>query len=392
MLNHSHPQKNHLRRSAGSAAKVLEQVLSSAIDRIGRVAHWIIGVVSSILGLALLATIPIIQVLSLGYLLDVSRRVTQGGRLRDGWFGMEKAARMGGIVLFSWLFLWPARVLAGYWYDATLVAPGSERASQLHGWLLLVIVLTLTHIAWACFRGGRFRHFIWPAPVLFVRTIRRRGNYREARDRCWDFMLSLNVPYYFKLGFRGSIGAIAWLLIPVLLLIGGTTIPNGGLAVLSGLLGYVLLTIVLLFLPFLQTRFACEQTWSAMFDWRGVRQLFQRAPIAFWMSLTVTLLFATPLYLLKIELTPREVLILPSIAFVIFSWPARLLCGWAVGRAERRETPRWFVSRWFARLAIVPTAAIFALVVFLTRYTSWYGHWSLLEQHAFLVPVPFLGG
>ena len=104
------------------------------------------------------------------------------------------------------------------------------------------------------------------------------------------------------------------------------------------------------------------------------------------------MLFALPLYLLKLELTPREVLILPSLVFVVFSWPARVLCGWAVGRAQRQELPRIVVSRWFGRVSIIPTAAIYALVVFLTRYTSWYGTWSLLEQHAFLVPVPFLGG
>lgn len=354
--------------------------------------EWFFGIASSIFGLALLATIPLLQVMSLGYLLEVSRRVAQEGRLRDGWFGMEKASRLGGVLLFSWLLLWPARILAGYWRDASLIAPGSARVDQLHRWLVIVTVLTVGQIAWACFRGGRLRHFLWPAPLRLLRRIRQGGIYREARDGSWDFLVSLKLPYFFKLGLRGCLGAMAWLLLPVLLLIGGTAIPNPGLAGLSGLVGYFSLTVVLLYLPFLQTRFACEQTWRSVFDWRSVRGDFQRAPIAFWFALTTTLLFATPLYLLKIELTPREVLILPSVAFVLFSWPARLLCGWAYGRAERREMPRWFVSRWLARLAIVPAAAIFALVVFLTRYTSWYGHWSLLEQHAFLVPVPFLGG
>ncbi|MDP7205613.1 MAG: DUF4013 domain-containing protein, partial [Pirellulaceae bacterium] len=189
----------------------------------------------------------------------------------------------------------------------------------------------------------------------------------------------------------GFLGALAWLLLPILLCIGGTSLPPG-FALLSGLVGYILLTLVLVLLPFLQTEFACKQTWTSMFDWRTIRMLFRRAPIAFWFSFTITLLFALPLYLLKLELTPREVLILPSLIFVVFSWPARLLCGWAVGRAWRREIPRFLGSRWLARLAIIPTAAIYTLVVFLTRYTSWYGTWSLLEQHAFLVPVPFIGG
>ena len=39
----------------------------------------------------------------------------------------------------------------------------------------------------------------------------------------------------------------------------------------------------------------------------------------------------------------------------------------------------------------LPIAGLYVFIVFFTRYTSWYGVWSLFEQHAFLVPVPFLG-
>jgi len=353
--------------------------------------HWLFGVASVIMGLALLATIPLVQLLTLGYFLEVSRRVAVSGRWRDGCVGIDKAARVGSIVLGTWLVLWPARILSGYWYHATLIDPQSERSRALFQWLVVVTTLTVVHVIWAWFRGGRFRDFLWPAPVRFFRQAFRRGTYLEARDRLWNFVVSLQFPYFFMLGLRGFLGALAWLLLPILLCIGGTSLPPG-FALLSGLIGYILLTLVLLVLPFLQTQFACQQTWSAMFDWRTIRILFRRAPIAFWFSFTITLLFALPLYLLKLELTPREVLVLPSLVFVVFSWPARLLCGWAVGRAWRHDVPRFFVSRWLARLAIVPTAAIYTLVVFLTRYTSWYGTWSLLEQHAFLVPVPFIGG
>ena len=353
--------------------------------------HWTFGVASVIAGLALLATIPLLQILTLGYFLEASRRVATSGRWRDGCVGIDKAARIGSIVLGSWLALWPARILSGYWYHATLIDPGSNRSRTLYNWLIVLTVVTVMHVVWAWFRGGRLRDFLWPAPFRLFRQVSRKETYRQARDRLWEFVLSLRLPYYFMLGLRGFLGAMAWLLLPLLLCIGGTTLPPG-IALLSGLLGYLLLTLVLLVLPFLQTQFACQQTWSSMFDWRTTRTLFRHAPIAFWFSFTITLLFAIPLYLLKLELTPREVLILPSLVFVVFSWPARVLCGWAVGRAQRQKLPRIFVSRWFARLSIIPTAAIYALVVFLTRYTSWYGTWSLLEQHAFLVPVPFLGG
>jgi hypothetical protein len=165
--------------------------------------------------------------------------------------------------------------------------------------------------------------------------------------------------------------------------------PPAGLIV--GLLGGLLLATVLLYLPFLQTRFAVENRFRAMFELSSIRRLFRRAPIAFWLALLVTLLFALPLYLLKIELTPREVAWLPSLVFVVFIFPARLLTGWAVARALRRETPRHFLFRRGARLAAIPVVAIYTLIVYATQFLSWYGVYSLYEQHAFLVPVPVLG-
>ena len=66
------------------------------------------------------------------------------------------------------------------------------------------------------------------------------------------------------------------------------------------------MTIAVLYLPFLQTHFASQNRFGAMFELRAVRRVFARAPIAFFVAIFVTLLFALPLYLLKIEITPRE--------------------------------------------------------------------------------------
>ncbi|MEO2088132.1 MAG: hypothetical protein ABGY75_01365, partial [Gemmataceae bacterium] len=75
-----------------------------------------------------------------------------------------------------------------------------------------------------------------------------------------------------------------------------------------------------------------------------------------------------------------------------FIAPARLLTGWAYSRAAKRERPRHWFWRWTARLPLLPAAGFYVLVVFFTQYTSWHGVWSLYEQHAFLLPVPFFGG
>ena len=122
-----------------------------------------------------------------------------------------------------------------------------------------------------------------------------------------------------------------------------------------------------------------------------MRLAFRNAPIAFWVALFLTLALPIPLYLLKAELVPREAAWLPSLVFVVLIWPARLLTGWAVSRAERREQPRHWFFRWTSRLALLPVVAIYVLIVYFTQYVSWYGGLSLYEQHAFLLPVPFLG-
>ena len=44
-----------------------------------------------------------------------------------------------------------------------------------------------------------------------------------------------------------------------------------------------------------------------------------------------------------------------------------------------------------ARLSTLPVAAAYVGIVFLSQYAAWEGIWSLYEQHAFLLPVPFVG-
>src|SRR4051794_11977707 len=66
---------------------------------VGSAAEWLFGLFSLVVGLSLLAALPIVQLLSLGYFLESSARVAQSGRLRDGLIGVRRAARVGGLVL-----------------------------------------------------------------------------------------------------------------------------------------------------------------------------------------------------------------------------------------------------------------------------------------------------
>ncbi|HEV3344232.1 MAG TPA: hypothetical protein VG125_27905 [Pirellulales bacterium] len=346
---------------------------------------WLFGVAALIVGLSFLATYPLLQMLSLGYLLEVSGRIYRTGRLRDGFVGVRKASRVGSIVFGTWAVLLPLRYVSSVAASARLIDPDSRAA---RGWAIGLVVLTVlavAHIVSACWRGGRLRNFLWPRPIRLVKSIFRGGAYTEARDAAWDFIVGLRLPYYFWLGLRGFAGGLIWLFIPISLIAAGQKVPP------LGFLGALILMLVVLYLPFLQARFAAENRFRAHFELREVRKLFRKAPVMFLLSLLFTLLFAIPLYLLKIEIVPREAAWLPSLVFVVFIFPARLLTGWSCGRAARRPKNRNFFLRQAARLAILPIVAFYVLIVFLTQFTSWHGVASLYEQHAFLVPVPFLG-
>jgi hypothetical protein len=93
----------------------------------------------------------------------------------------------------------------------------------------------------------------------------------------------------------------------------------------------------------------------------------------------------------KIEIIPREAAWLPSMLFVLSIFPARLLVGWAYHHAQRRSERAHWLFRTSGRLLVLPVALAYVLLVFLSQYVSWYGIASLYEQHAFMVPVPFLG-
>ncbi len=352
--------------------------------------EWLFGAVTVLVGLAVLAALPVLQFLSLGYLLEAGGRVARTGRIRDGFIGVRPAARLGGMVLGSWVLLLPVRLVAGMARSAEVIDPGGPAARGWRFGLSVLIGLTALHVGAACLRGGRLRYFLWPFNVVWlVRRLVRGGYYAEARDAVWVAAGSLRLPYYFWLGLRGFVAALAWLVIPVTMLAAGRT--SAPAAPLVGLLGGAALALVLLYLPFLQLRLAAANRLGAAFEVRAVRSEYKRAPWAFTVAFVLTLLFALPLYLLKIEMVPREAAWLPSLVFVAFIYPARLLTGWALARAARRPVPRHWFFCWTGRLPLLPAAAFYVLVVFFTQYTSWNGIGSLYEQHAFLLPVPFFG-
>ena len=409
--------------------------------------EWLFGLASVIAGLAVLASIPIAQLLSLGYLLEVSGRITRTGKLREGFIGVRPAARLGSIVVGTWLMLWPIRFVSSMWRSAYLIDPSSSLTTAWRVGLFILTAVMIGHIllAWSC--GGKIRYFLWPLlapfffamwllrrvvssdrlqpivkpligtfskrllrdlttvppltswfpPATFWSILRRGGLYAKARDAVWEFAVKLRLHYFFWLGLRGFAGAITWLFVPIMMIMSMTNLQlenqqaAQGVGGVAAFLGSALLALVVLYLPFLQAHFAAENRFTAMFEIGEVRRKFKRAPIAFWFSLLITLGFSLPLYLLKIETIPRETVWLPSIVFVVFILPARMIAGWALARSAKRQEPRFFLFRWGARLGTLPLVAIYAFIAFFTQFLTWNGSYSLFEQHAFLTPVPFLG-
>lgn len=353
-------------------------------DSLCSAAEWLFGLVSLLVALAVLAPLPILQFLSLGYFLDVSGRIARTGRFRSGFFGVRKAARVGSLVCGAWLMLLPLRFVSTMAARARLIEQGSPADRNWSIALWILTVLMVAHILGACWRGGKLRHFLWPRPIESFKQVVAPGAYAAARDRVWDFVVGMQLPHLFWLGVRGFVGGLMWLVLPVSLLIAARGAP------VVGIFGGMLLAVVLLYVPFLQTQMAAENRFGAMFEVGRLRQVFCRAPVAFWLALLLTLALALPLYLLRIEPFAKDAAWIPALVFAAFTLPARLACGWAYGYAHRRERNRNWFLRQGARLAMLPVAGFYVFFVFFTQYTSTHGIWSLYAQHAILLPAPFL--
>src|SRR5262245_36568706 len=97
-----------------------------AFGFIGWTIRSLFGIVSLVLMLAVVAAIPIVNFLALGYLLEVEGRVARSGRLRDAFPLVDLAPRLGSMVLGMLLWLVPLRLLAGAAADARLIEAGSR--------------------------------------------------------------------------------------------------------------------------------------------------------------------------------------------------------------------------------------------------------------------------
>jgi hypothetical protein len=214
------------------------------------------------------------------------------------------------------------------------------------------------------------------------------GYFERASAEIASFVRGLRLRHHFSLGLRGFLGAFAWLFVPTAFF--AATNKTEGLPIIITILGGILLIPVLAWLPFLQARFATENRLPAMFELRAIRELFCRAPIAWLLAIIGVYLLSFPLYLLKVVLLPQDAMWFVTLVFIVSIYPARLLTGWAYGRAIRKERRAWFGIRWTARGLMVPLLALYTILLFLTQFVGTHGKGVLFEHHAFLLPSPFL--
>lgn len=360
---------------------------------------WIIRslfcIASLVVILAVVTAVPLLQLVAFGYLLNVAGRLTKGAKFRDALPNLREAGMIGMAAVAIFLAALPTQLLVHWESVAYLINPGSGLAVVMRVLAIASALLTTGYLLWAWIRGGRLRHYLWPQPKRFFREGWRASTWQDAPDRLWAFTTSFELPKLFWLGARGAIGTLVWL-IPAMIIVAAFRVGESGLAGLIGFVSLLMMGIALLYLPMLQAHFAAENRLSALFEVRTIRRDFRRAPWAWLMAMVVGLvLMPIPLYLLKIEATPREVMWLPCLVFVAFILPARIAEGLALRRARRQPEPHggWAkFSRIVVRLLMVPVVSVYLLFVYVSQYTSWDGLQTWVQQHAILVPVPFLGG
>lgn len=343
--------------------------------------------------LALMTALPLVQLVSFGYLLDIAGRLTNGRGIRESLDWLRPAGQLGKAIMATLLVALPIALL-GHWASvADIVSPGSEQATVLRRLASGLVVVGTLHLGWAWVRGGRVWHYLWPQPLLFLKRAWRPSTWTEAADRLGAWLASWHFGRRFWLGVRGAAATLIWLL-PATVIIAANRHGQTGLAGLVGALAFLALGLALTYLPMLQANFAAEDRFGAMFQVRRIRQDFRQAPWAWVGAMMLALvLLPIPLYLLKIEPPPPELVWLPTWLFIALMMPARIACGLALRRARNRPARVGWVAgfwRWTARAAIVPIVAVYLLFVYLSQYTSWDGLQTWVQQHAVLVPVPFV--
>lgn len=351
------------------------------------------GVVSLVALLAIAATVPIANLFAFGYLMEVQGRVARSGKFRSAFYLLPAASRAAGITLGIALWLLPIRFLAAATRDSWLLAPGGTVTWMWTVSLIAVSLLVATHLLLAIGCGGSFWRFVRPLNnALRMRDDWRRG---AAHRAIYEFVAAWRLPHLLWMGLLGYAAAYVWLAGPAFLF---TILDDvtSRLQVIGFIGGFVALTLVMPWVPFLVAHVAVAGRWQAMFEPRKVLRLAGQSPLR-WALATAFLLGGSVLPLLyealfKNRIPPHSARWDLMVIFLLTVVPGRVLIGWAYHRATQRDTSSnsWLWRIWQATIGLALCFGVgwylyllnLAAVAELSQLAIW-------QFHAVLLPIPF---
>lgn len=372
-------------------------VVAAANTVLATLTNWLRVVTrygSLIILLAFMTAVPGLQILTFGYLLEVSGRLARGEKLAASLPWLAYANRLTLAFIAGVLVTLPVHLLYHWSSVADLVDPGSDKAASLRFGGDLAAVTAFIYLTWAWLRGGRLTAYLWPAPGRFFQQIWRPQTWLTARDQAWELTLRLHVPQLFWLGLLGLLGTFLWIVVPAVLIITAIRQGEGGGAGVLGIVAFLLMGVGLTYLPVLQTRLAKSGRLRSMFQIRSARNDFRQAPWAITIAMLALYLLAVPLYLLKIETLPPEVQWLPCLLFIALALPSRIGLGFALRRSGRLPIKPGLTGvfqRATARLAQPVIVGTYLLAIFVSQFFDASGLDTWLHQHAILIPAPLIG-
>lgn len=362
------------------------------LGAIAWIVQLVIGIITLLVLLTITAIVPVLNFVSLGYLLEVEGQIARTGKLRHALLLLPAAMRVGSIVVGMLLCLLPVILLADVARDARWIAPSGVATWFWNVALALTGIAVAVHLVLSLSRGGSLGCFVRPIKnVRWIRQQAKSGKYWSHADRMiQDFVSALRLRHQFWLGVRGFFGTWVWLAVPTALYGTGWYSGSTWFRILTLVTGACFIPL-LAWMPFLQARLSAENRLSAMFEVRQIRELFRQAPMS-WVMATVAIYgLSIPLFLYSLQLrmhAPFRINLWWDLALVsiVCTFPARVAVGWAYHRATVRG-PAWIGWIWLSRIVLAGSLGLYVWLLFHTPITHEYPPWQL-EHHTLVLPVP----
>lgn len=339
----------------------------------------VFGLLGLVFLMAVVSTIPILQLAVLGFLIVSSGQVFRTGRFSAGRIGLGKGRRILSLFLGSYIVILPLKwVIFSYRSSLLINGPGPETNLWVP-WGMVLGLLTSLHLFGAILAGGRLFAFLWPVFLpftiakftirLFLRKLglltrfqqlsvsylpqttsqylrmvpdhdrhplsvlwERIKNGRvisEPAKEFWRLIPECRVGLLLWTGFQFVAGTVVWFSCPVLLLTLSLHVDGFGAATAIYVFGIICLAACVNYFPFTCLCFAKTRDWKSFwFGWSSSK-IFSASPFRLTLVMFVCLLFSVPVMLFRIEMIPFGLWWILAIPAFVMSWIVWGLWGWA---------------------------------------------------------------